>query len=168
MPHRRLFPIHTDKPLMLHNLSHSTPPNPQTSFSFGLHQITNNLLRIVVYRLWPLLKLIYTLEDAFRDIIKRGILAQGKRRVSREHLENEYAESVPVNTCGVPIRPRFEYLWRHVFGRTTECTGSGSASGITEICELDVAICCDEDVFWFEVAEYDVVRVEMPEREDDL
>ena len=60
-------------------------------------------------------------------------------------------------------------FWRQVLGRTTE--GESSifyGFGESEICEFEVAVSTDENVFRFEVAVDDVAGVEILENEDDV
>jgi hypothetical protein len=83
-----------------------------------------------------------------------------KRRVAREHFKHEHAKRVPVDRF--VVRLSLDDLWRQVVWCATQRPGDvGDEFGESKICELDVAIRVDEDVFRLKIAIDDVVRVEI-------
>ena len=79
-----------------------------------------------------------------------------KRRVTREHLEHEHAEGVPIHRF--VARLSLDDLRCQVVRCATKCPGDiGDEFGGFKVSELDVTISVDEDIFGLKIAIDDVV-----------
>ena len=77
------------------------------------------------------------------------------------HLVDQHTQSPPVNGLSVPLVE--DDFWGDVFGGAADGEGSSLSEelGEPEVCEFEIAVVANEEVFWLEVPEDDVLAVDV-------
>lgn len=110
----------------------------------SLHQTTNQIASVGREVGW---KVQFALEDCFDSLLP---VLSTKRRISREHIVHQGSETPPID--GFSMARASQNFRRHVFNRSTEGPSGDSLVNVllaqTEICQLDVSLGIEKDIFW--------------------